>query len=180
MGIEEVRKEILAGAKAEAKKLLQEGEKEAKALVDVADSKLKNRQKELTTEATHIIEEYKVRSAAERASAERKEKLAMDKRALEEVFSDAKQKLTSMSIKKREQLLVKMLERSRKKFAFSRIYASKEDAKFLKKFNVVPHDLQGGVILENEDGSVRVDLSYASMLGAVREESLAQITKKLY
>jgi V/A-type H+/Na+-transporting ATPase subunit E len=180
MGLEEVRKEILSSAKAKAKGILKEGEQEVEGINSSIEMRLKDRQAQLKQDMERSIRDFEERASAETASLVRKRRLSLEKEMIEESFSKAYSQLTKMDLKKREKLTLALFEKASKDFKFARLYCAKEDLKLLKKHNPIETDISGGIVLENEDGSVRLDLSFESLLESIKEDSMPSISKTLF
>ncbi|MBN2368491.1 hypothetical protein JXC34_05725 [Candidatus Woesearchaeota archaeon] len=177
MEIDEVKKEILDNARKHANELLKEEEKERKAILKNAESKVDEIKEKYDKEAKENNEKYRSGQMAELESAVKKEKLALEKKMLDKVFSDTLEELRSLSGKKRESHLKKLLSTD---FRFEKVYCSKKDMAFLKKHHPVEADIAGGVILEDKEGTKRIDLSYESILDSVRQGSMAAVSERLY
>jgi V/A-type H+/Na+-transporting ATPase subunit E len=177
MGIEEVRKEIMDNARNQAKEILKEGEKEKKGLLASAETRVEQIREKLEKEAEKQIEQYKAMTIAEAASQSKRQKLALEKQLLSEVFEEAKLDLDKLSPKKREQHLKKLMSAE---FSYSKIYCSKKDVSIIKKHKPLVKEMLGGVLLENKDGDIRVDLSYETLLGSIKQDKVAEITKILF
>ena len=87
-----------------------------------------------------------------------------------------------MPASKKEELLKHILNKYEASGA--RVYSSKESEEAVKKLTSLSYagniDCIGGVILENEDGTIRLDFTYDSILKDVYERSLKQISDILY
>jgi V/A-type H+-transporting ATPase subunit E len=177
MGIEEVRKEILDNARNQAKEILKEGEKEKKGLLASAETRVDQIKEKLEKEAEKQIEQYKAMMLAEATSQSKRQKLALEKQLLNDVFEEAKQELEKLSSKKKEQHLKKLLDVD---FSYSKVYCSKKDVPLMKKHKPLVKEMLGGVILENKDGDIRVDLSYETFLDNIKQDKVAEITKILF
>jgi V/A-type H+-transporting ATPase subunit E len=180
MGIEEVKKEILDNARDQAKKAIKEAEKERESILKNAESSISSIKEKLDTHADGVISQHKVMVLAEASSIIKKERLAVERALINEVFENAKKELDSLSSKKREGHLLMLLENAKKNFSFTKVYCSRADVPLLKKYNPVVADISGGVILENETGEIKVDLSYETLLDLIKQKELSPITKTLF
>lgn len=178
MGIEEVKKEILDNARAQAKLLNKEAEAEKKEIMSAAESRVESIKEKLEKETAKSIEQYRAMAFAEANSQVKKTRLALERDLIEEVFSNVKQELLSLPAKKRESHL-KSLSSSLGK-DFSRLYCSKKDIGTMKKFKPEEIDITGGVVLENSEGNVRLDMSYETLLEGIKQENVAEISKTLF
>jgi V/A-type H+/Na+-transporting ATPase subunit E len=178
MGIDEVKKEIIDNAKTQAKQLVKEAEKEKEGLYASAETRVKAIKEKLDQEAAKAIEQYKSTVNAETQSMSKKRKLAIERDIIDEVFAKVKDELDSLSLKKRENHIRHLMEASGKEF--TKVYCSKKDAAFVKKVKPIPQDILGGVILENAEGNVRVDITYENLLEDIRQDSISELSKILF
>jgi len=87
-----------------------------------------------------------------------------------------------MPASKKEELLKNIINKYEASGA--RVYSSKDSEDIVKKLTSLSYagnlDAIGGIVLENEDGTVRLDFTYDSILKNVYERSLKQISDILY
>ncbi len=176
MGLEDVKKEILDNARKHAKKITDEAEKERLDILESVDKNIDEIKNQFDRDSKKAIEQYKLMSMAESGSTIKKQKLNLEKDLIKEVFDETKIRLKNSTGKKREQLLKKLLART--KFDYGKVYCAKQDTKVLSKSENV--DIIGGVILENKDGDVRLDLSYETLLESIKQDYLSEIAKIMF
>ncbi len=174
MGLEEVKKEILDNARKEAKLIHSEADKEIKEIDALTQKRIEEVKASYDEEARLAIEQYKTMIVAETASLINKERLAMEKEIIDEVFNLALENLSSS--KNREKHLKKMVTLTKQ--GYSKIYCSEKDMKLVK--GAVKHPISGGIVLEDSLGEQRLDLSYDTILKEMRQESLAEVAKILF
>ncbi len=180
MGIEEVKKEIMSSAKAQAKEILKEGEKERQDILSSAETRVTAIKERLEKETEEAVEKYRLLAVAESTSSAKKQRLSMEKEMIDDVLSKAKEALGRLNQRKREQHLKKILEKAGKEISYGKVYCSKRDLSSIKKGKAVPADIIGGAILENADGSMRVDLSYETILDNLKQEHVSELAKILF
>ncbi len=176
MGLEEVKKEILDNARKQAKKIIDEAEAEKKEILKSANKNISNIKAQFDKDAVSNIQQYKLMSRAEIGSIEKKSKLNLEKELIKEVFDRTKDKLKKSTGKKREELFKALIVNT--KFRYSKAYCAKQDAKLLRNSENV--DIIGGVILENKEGNIRLDLSYETLLESIKQDYLSEIAKILF
>ena len=175
MGLEQVKKEILDNARKQADKIISEGEAERDEILKSVDKKIEEVKNQFNRDVVKAVEQYKLMSMAETNSVRKKQKLNLEKDLIKEVFDITKVRLKNSTGKKREKLLRKLLAKTR--FSYSKVYCAKQDLKVVKKANST--DIIGGVILENKDGNIRLDLSYETLLDSIKQDNLSEIAKIL-
>lgn len=176
MGLEEVKKEILGNARSQAKQIIREGEEEKKAILKTVESRLTEVKKELDIEAKKALEQYQARVNAETNSLLKRQKLTLQKDMVQEVFKEVQEKLKELPPKKREALLKKIMSTAK----YNKVYCSKKDMPLLNKYKPQETDVIGGVILENKEGNVRLDLSYETLLKSIEQDNLKEIAQVLF
>jgi len=180
MGLEKVKDEILNNANREASRIKEEANNEVKKAMDDSEQRVNSYRNKANEDAKSIIESMKTK---EKASAELElKKLNLDakKALIEKVFVNAKNKICKLDENKRKEMIKKLLEKSIKELEIKSVYCNKIDAKFIQGFDVKVENILGGIIAENDDGSVRVNYSYDSLLQSVRENSLKDVAKILF
>jgi len=177
LGIDKIKKDILDNTKNQTKSGLLEAEKEKKAMFDSAHTSVERIKEKLEKEAEFVIEQYRIASIAEVTSSIKKQKLTIEREVISAVFQSAEDKLSKLGSKAREKHLLKLLKGEKE---FNTVYCAKKDIPLIKKYKPESMDMLGGVVLENTEGNVRVDLSYESLLTLVKQERLADITKILF
>ncbi len=178
MGIEEVRKEIIDNAKNQARQILKEAEKEKQGILASAETRVNAIKERLDKEAEKSVEQYKIMMLAEATSIAKKQRLSLERDVINEVFEKSKEDILSISSKKREQHLTKIMAKAGKEFA--KIYCSKKDIALMKKYRPSEADILGGLILENKEGDMRLDLSYETLLEKIKQDNVAEIAKILF
>jgi V/A-type H+/Na+-transporting ATPase subunit E len=180
MGIEEVRKEIIEDARNKAKQILKEGEAEKKEIFAAAESNIETAKGTIEKDAASIIAQHKSKQMAEVNSAAKKQRLLLEKELIDEVFGTAAGQLDKLSPKQREKHLNKILAFAGKNISGLQIHCSEKDAALLKKHKPQISEIRGGAVIEDTEGSTRLDISYEQLLGEIRQEELDKITKILF
>ena len=104
------------------------------------------------------------------------------KELLDQVYNKIYESIKSMPASKAEKLLSVLIAKHEADGV--RIYSNKNSEAIVKKLSSLSYagniDCIGGIVLENEDGTVRLDFTYDSILKNVYERSLKQISDILY
>lgn len=101
MGIDDVKAEILDNARAQAKALLKEAEKEREAILGSAETRVKEIKSRIEDEADRSIEQYKAMMLAETSSFSKKQRLLLEKSIIDEVFENSKEELRELNAKEK-------------------------------------------------------------------------------
>ena len=175
MGLEEVKQEIIDKANEKAESIISEGKKEAERIVQEANSHIREyRQKSKEEGEKTAANMEKLGIAAANNEAKRLE-LEMKKRLILTAFEEAKEKIVKAADSKRQDYLRKLIEKAMKEIDVETIYCSKKDSKNIKGLSFKESDIEGGIIAENKDGTVRIDYSFGTLLDSIKEKELHKI-----
>ncbi|WP_440946900.1 V-type ATP synthase subunit E [Methanosarcina sp. T3] len=182
MGLEIVIKDIQEGARAEVSRIKAEGDAKASEITNEA----KEVQKKMLGDSLAKVEEdlQKLHQQVISSANLEVKRITLNKRKelLDNVYSQTVESIKSMPASKKEALLKHLINEYEASGA--RIYSSKASEETVRKLSSLTYagniDCIGGVVLENEDGTVRLDYTYDSILKNVYERSLKQISDILY
>lgn len=182
MGLEIVVKDIQEGARAEVSRIKAEGDAKASEIINEA----KDIQKKTLGDSLAKTEEDLQNLHQQVISSANLEvkRITLNKRKdlLDKVYVQTVEKIKSMPASKKEELLKDIINKYEASGA--RVYSSKDSEDIVKKLTSLSYagniDSIGGIVLENEDGTVRLDFTYDSILKNVYERSLKQISDILY
>jgi|ETNmetMinimDraft_2_1059921.scaffolds.fasta_scaffold102593_1 V/A-type H+-transporting ATPase subunit E len=180
MGLEKVKDEILNNANREAEKLKESANEEVKKIMNSTEEKVLELNKKASDETKSIIQSLKNRENASTELDLKKLSLDSKKEMVELVFKEAKIKISKLSEAKRKEIIKRLFEKAKNEIEIKTVYCNKKDSKFFEGFKVKVEDILGGLIAENEDGSVRVDYNFDSLLQNLRENYLQDISKILF
>ncbi|AKB45240.1 MAG: V-type ATP synthase subunit E [Methanosarcina vacuolata] len=182
MGLEIVVKDIQEGARAEVSRIKAEGDAKASEILNEAKEVQKKTLGDSLAKAEEDLQNLH-QQVISSANLEVK-RITLNKRKdlLDKVYVQTVEKIKSMPASKKEELLKTIL--SKYEASGARVYSSKDSEDIVKKLTSLSYAGNigsiGGVILENEDGTVRLDFTYDSILKNVYERSLKQISDILY
>jgi len=182
MGLDIVVKDIQEGARAEVSRIKAEGDAKASEILNEA----KEVQKKMLGDSLAKVEEdlQKLHQQVISSANLEVKRITLNKRKdlLDKVYSQSVESIKSMPASKKEELLKHIINKYEASGA--RIYSSKASEETVKKLSSLTYagniDSIGGVVLENEDRTVRLDFTYDSILKNVYERSLKQISDILY
>ena len=180
MGLKEIQNVIIKEAQAEADRLAGETRKEAALIVSEARKKAEEDEKRSAGELALDLEALEKRELASTEFAARKRVMRRKKELLDEFFSSCMKDLAALPAEERKRHVRTLVGRAMKEFQVTTVYTSKKDAVSIPGVNCLPADILGGAIIENSDGTQRIDLSYAALLGEIRTGLLARIAGELF
>lgn len=187
MALNDVKDKIIEEAQHRAQQSVREADEEAKKLHDGVQCELLDYEERLKANADRMIEAAERREIA--AAEFEGKRLLLDKRReiIIDVVKSAEKHLQTMSDAERSKLLAKLLKQAQSEIAVKRIMVSAKDIALVQKMNVasmsigaVKSDLKGGLIAENEDGTIRVDYSFDSMLSNIAQHYLRELNEVLF
>jgi len=182
MGLEIVVKDIQEGARAEASRIKAEGDAKASEILNEAKEIQKKMLGDSLAKAEEDLQSLHQQVISSANLEVKRITLNKRKELLDTVYKQTIEKIKSMPASKKEELLKHILNKHEASGA--RVYSSKDSEQIVKKLTSLNYagniDSIGGVVLDNEDGTVRLDFTYDSILENVYEHSLKQISDILY
>ncbi|MCX8172330.1 MAG: V-type ATP synthase subunit E family protein [Archaeoglobaceae archaeon] len=174
-GEEEVKR-IEAESKKEVEKILAEAKAEAELILRKAREEVEKEGEALRRQEISNLNLELKRTI-----------LAKQKEITEEVFRRLRQKINEMDVKTRKAILKKLISKNAKEGM--NIYVRREDevlvGEILQDLNlnlkiVGNISALGGIVLEEESGEVRVNLTFDEFLSELYEKKLAEVAKVLF
>lgn len=182
MGLEIVVKDIQEGARAEVSRIKAEGDAKASEIINEAKEIQKKMLGDSLAKAEEDLQSLHQQVISSANLEVKRITLNKRKELLDTVYIQTVEKIKSMPVSKKEELLKTILNKHEASGA--RVYSSKDSEGAVKKLTSLSYagkiDSIGGVVLENEEGTVRLDFTYDSILNKVYERSLKQISDILY
>jgi V/A-type H+-transporting ATPase subunit E len=182
MGLDIVVKDIQEGARAEVSRIKAEGDAKASEITNEAKEVQKKMLGDSLAKAEEDLQNLHQQVISSANLEVKRITLNKRKELLDQVYNQTIEKIKSMPASKKEELLKHIL--SKNEASGARAYSSKDSEQIVKKLTSLNYagniDSIGGVVLENEDGTVRLDFTYDSILENVYEHSLKQMSDILY
>jgi V/A-type H+-transporting ATPase subunit E len=182
MGLDIVVKDIQEGARAEVSRIKAEGDAKASEILNEAKEIQKKTLGDSLAKAEEDLQSLHQQVISSANLEVKRITLNKRKELLDTVYNQTVEKIKSMPASKKEELLKSILNKHEASGA--RVYSSKEFEETVKKLTSLTYagniDSIGGIVLENEDRTVRLDFTYDSILKSVYERSLKQISDILY
>ncbi|HYA33228.1 MAG TPA: V-type ATP synthase subunit E family protein [Candidatus Bathyarchaeia archaeon] len=180
MGLEVVVQDVLARGEQEANRIRQEGTDEANAMIAGAENSARQILAEKKEQTAEQIERRKNREISSANLEVKRTILNAKKELLDRVYNEAIEQLASLPESERESIIKRLLETQTDA---ARVFSNKHDEPLVKRISNLEYGgtirCSGGIMLENEDGSVIRDLTFDSLLISVREQSLKQLLEIL-
>ncbi len=181
MGLEVVVQDVLEKGESEAQRIRREGQEEAEAIVARAEKDAQAFLVEMREQAIDQIERRKRREEASAHLEVKRDILNAKKELLDQVYSEAINALGRLPESEREPIVKSLLESTE---GFTRVYSNAQDESLVRRNTSLMYagtiSSTGGVLLENEDGTVVRDLTFDAMLEDVRERTVKKVAQILF
>lgn len=182
MGLENVVKDILDQARSEVDLITSQADEEAAAIINKANIQAKKIKEEKQTEVEAQIIRMKKQDISSTRLETKRAVLNARKDILDSVFQYVRDNISSLPDKKNADLLKVILKNNESNG--TSVYSNKKDAELVKKMTSLTYmgeiDCIGGLMIENDDGSIRLDFTYDRILDDVSDQSLKQISEILF
>jgi|LSQX01.2.fsa_nt_gb V/A-type H+-transporting ATPase subunit E len=196
-GAEKIIEKILEEARIQARTIIKNAENEAEGIINSAKDNAAEKEKEIMEKAQAEAVELKKRLLAVSELEARKKRLSAKQEAIEEIFSEALQKLKELPDDEYETLIVDMAVSSAKTGNETIIMSEQDKARLSsgfidninKKLNDKgingrvkladdTNDIHGGFILK--EGSIEVNNSFNAIFKMRRDEIEPQVVKVIF
>jgi len=185
MALENVINEIISQAGKQKQEIVDQGKQEAKKIVGEATKKGMEQSKIFEEETKKIINETKRMEISALNIRLHKMFLEAKKSILDELYKQVVEKIYKLDSAKRKELLHDIVEKAKKELPDVKfVYCSEKDKEIVSsvknlKFNGVI-DCLGGVVVENENRTIRVNYTFDLLLQNVKEAYLNEIAKRIF
>ena len=187
MALESVINEIYEKGRQEVQRIRDEAEKEAEKIIAEAKAKAEEIISKAKEEAEKEAEGLRRQEISSVKLGMKREMLNKQKEILDAVFEALKQRIQEMDIETRKKIIESLL----KNYAQSGmvVYSNKNDEDLVKSIiQELKLDVKyggnieclGGVVLESEDGEVRLNLTFDELLNRLYEQKMGDVAKILF
>lgn len=182
MSLEHVKKELKDHAEQEAHKLVAEAKELAKKEMDHAHEIVDAFETETQAALQKELEVLERRYEASMKLAAKKVLLEKRKQLLEETFEDAKEMIRNLPKAEKTKMLSMLFDRAKKECSVGKVYCAKQDIAIVKAFapQVVEEAMLGGLVVENKEGTMRIDESFDAMIKDLQEKKLQNVAEILF
>lgn len=180
MGMEKVREEVLAKAKKQAAQIIAEANRQSEDIMKAAEEKAEENKKRAMQETERQIAEMNTRELAAAELEAAKMMLNARKKLMEEAFEEAKSRLAKTPAPERRRHIKRLMEKAKQQIDVHKVLCAEKDINSVEGYKSQPAGITGGVIIENKDGTVRVDYSYEALMEKAKEKALKDVAKTLF
>ena len=189
MGLENVTQEILDKGMSEEKRIMAEGEAEASQIRKAGSDSAKAVMDRALDEAQEMAKRIRVQEMSIAHVEVKKVRLNAEKEMLDKVYCDCLAELSRFGPKESALLLESSMQKIKKEFGAegASVQCNQREAPIVKglcdRLGLTfsgPIDCAGGVVAENRDGSLRLDLRYETILDDVWTQKIKEISQILF
>ncbi len=182
MGLETVIKDILDVAQTEVSNVNVDSESEVSQILEDARLNAKKIKGDRLVKADEDIARLRRQETSSANLEVKRTMLNARKEVLDKVYNKALETIVTLPDSKQEELLKSIIEKNES--IGTKIYSNKDSEEFVRKLSSLDYagniDCIGGVVIENEDSTIRLDYTYDIILQRVNEQSLKQTSDILF
>lgn len=184
MALDKVVENILECARQDANKRLQEAENERARILQEADQKIEKQQKAEEKELRDALARMRRQELSSAELEAKKTVLNIRKEILNRTFEETLAELSSMPTKEKSALYKKILAEGKKTISRPKVYIPKGEADLLSGLrgaaSLTETDIDSGLILESEDGTIRLDFRFRTILESIWDRELKNVSNLLF
>jgi V/A-type H+-transporting ATPase subunit E len=182
MGLEQVLQEVQARAAQERTRLEAEASSARQDALKAAQGAVEDHRKKALERASRDIVRLKTQEAASTELELKREELQMERELIERTLRTAQERLRALPRERNEAALRHLLDRYEREG--THVLTVPKDDLFVKMATSLTHgghvDASGGVVVTNTEGSVRLDLTFDTLMRDLSERKLKEIHEKLF
>lgn len=178
MGLENIEKSIVEITNKKASQMIDEAMRKASEIKEETENKIKEEDITSKNETEKLIEQLKQSFEALAKFEIKRTELSTKKEIIEKIFEKTVLKIETLDDKTLEKLTKKLLNDAKNEIDVKIVYCNEETKKWVpKEFKVKTEEMLGGIMAENNDGTIRVDNRFETILEEVRKDALKKIAK---
>lgn len=182
MGLETVVNDIMDAAQAEVSQMDSEADAEASLILEEARQNAKRIMGERLAKAEDDIKKIRQQELSSANLEVKRTLLNARKELLDKVYVQSVDAISNLSPEKNEEILKVLISKYEANGA--KIYSNTGSERIVKKLSSLKYagniDCIGGIIIENEDGTVKLDYTYDVILKSVNEQLLKKTSDTLF
>ena len=184
MALDNVRKDIIESAKAKAAEQSRAAQNEAGVILAEAESTVSEMRKREGKKLEEAVEHLRRQELSSAELESKKIVLSKQKDILNRAFLESLASLEKSKAATKKQYYAQMLALTKDLIKDPKVYCpvgEKDRLKDVKAHSVTEdEDIQGGLILETQDGSIRVDMQFSTSLRSGWEKELKSLSDILF
>lgn len=188
MGLEKLESEIIGEAKAKAEQIIKSAKEEAAKIQKSAEEEIA-KAKSSTESQLDATKAEIMRKAISAAELEAKDRINVSrKEIMDELRISVLETLSRYPKDKKQKIYSALIEKIIAEISIGQIWCAANDAEIVKacaqalgsKPKIAPGRIIGGVIAENIDGTVSIDLSFETLVNEALEQKLSEASAALF
>ncbi len=184
MALDKVIKDILESARVEADKLVKEAEKELSAILREADEAAAKRKRVQERELEETLRRLRRQEISSAELEAKKIVLNAKKEILDRAFEQTLREISLMPPESKSKVYRTIIEGASRSVPRPRVLCPRKESPLLAGISgigsVVEGDMESGIILESEDGSVRLDFRFRTILEGLWEREMKNVSTILF
>ena len=181
MALTDVKKEIVTEAKTQAGEIAASARAEAAEILKRARAEVAQYKKEAQQHTASLIESMERKQLAAATFDAQRNILNTKKAGISAVLEDVQQKVASLSSEEKANFFRTLLKKAQAEIDVAKISVNKNDRSAVEgSFEVAEADIVSGLIAENADGTISVNVSVEELVESVRAEKLVEISEVLF
>lgn len=182
MGLEDVKQDIIANAEQEAKKIVSMAKELVKKEFESAHQLIDSFETDVQDSLQKELDALEKRSAAHMQLTAKKIFLQKRRELLDAVLIETKQVIAALPVQEKKKIYKTLFSKAKKECTIGRIFCAKQDGAIVKGFfpNIKYTEMIGGIIVENNEGTLRIDYSFDSLLHNIQEKKLQNLANILF
>ncbi|HUV25048.1 MAG TPA: V-type ATP synthase subunit E family protein [Methanomassiliicoccales archaeon] len=184
MALDKVVKDIIDSARREADALIERAEEEKKAILGESEEQISKMRKAQEKDLEDTLKRLRRQEISSAELEAKKIVLNKKKEILDRTFEEALSELSAMPSNDKARVYRKSIDAAKAAFPRPKVFCPRGDSGLLNGIQglaaVNEMDIEAGLILENEDGSVRLDYRFKTILEGIWEQELKEVSEILF
>ena len=181
MGLEKVKARVKKETDRRVREKVKAAEAEASEKIKSARKKAAEESKTFRQSLSEEIEQIKKRETASANLEISKANLDFRKKFTDQVFDSVRERLAKLPDKKRSSHVKALMKKAGREIDVALVRCSPKDRKHAGKDHKAENaEIMGGIIAESENGELRVDYSYETLISDMKETLVPEISKILF
>jgi V/A-type H+-transporting ATPase subunit E len=184
MALDKVVGNILETANKESAARIATAEKERATILQQADETIANKKKAQEKELEIALKRLRQQEISSAELEAKRIVLNAKKEILDRSFQETLKDLESMSEAEKVRVYEKILTNAKKSISKPKVMCPKGESRLVHKdsdiTSVTETDMSEGLVLESQDGTIRLDYRFNTMLAAVWEKELKNVSNVLF
>ncbi|MBI2112936.1 hypothetical protein HYT52_05340 [Candidatus Woesearchaeota archaeon] len=184
MGLENVKQEILDQAQEKAEQLLEQAGKDAREIKSKASAEIAEYLEQAKLSYEKLVEAMEKKALAQARFDAQRLMMNAKKESVEEVLREVHKAIIHLNKTDKQKFLKQLLATAEEEVDVEKVFAAKEDMSLLSGVHsgvkVEAKDIYGGLIAQNKDGTISIDLSVDELLESAKNEMLVEISGVLF